>query len=41
MSDASKPPDKTEPLDLGYLEAIEHTLSEWDSENDDHSYRDL
>ncbi len=32
---------RAEPLDLEYLEALEHTLSEWDSENDDHSYRDL
>jgi len=41
MSDASKPPDKTEPLDLGYLRALEQTLSEWDSENDDRAYHDL
>jgi antitoxin PrlF len=32
---------RAEPLDLEYLAALEGTLSEWDSENDDRSYRDL
>ena len=32
---------RAEPLDLEYLEALERTLSEWDSENDELAYRDL
>jgi antitoxin PrlF len=30
-----------DPIDLEYLEALEGTLSEWNSENDDRAYRDL
>ena len=41
MADDSKPPEKAEPLDLGYLRALEKTLSEWDSENDNLAYCDL
>jgi antitoxin PrlF len=32
---------KAEPLDLEFLSALEKTLSEWSSENDDRAYRDL
>jgi antitoxin PrlF len=32
---------KGEPLDLEFLSALEGTLSEWNSENDDQAYRDL
>ncbi|MGH7779315.1 MAG: AbrB/MazE/SpoVT family DNA-binding domain-containing protein [Candidatus Binataceae bacterium] len=32
---------KAEPLDLEFLSALEGTLSEWNSENDDRAYRDL
>jgi antitoxin PrlF len=32
---------KSEPLDLELLAALESTLSEWNSENDDRAYRDL
>jgi antitoxin PrlF len=31
---------KAEPLDLEFLLALEKTLSEWNSENDDRAYRD-
>jgi AbrB family looped-hinge helix DNA binding protein len=30
-----------EPLDLEFISALEGTLSEWNSENDDLAYRDL
>ncbi|MGC1676560.1 MAG: hypothetical protein WA740_03415 [Candidatus Binataceae bacterium] len=32
---------KAEPLDLEFLEALEGTLSEWSSDNDERAYRDL
>jgi antitoxin PrlF len=32
---------KAEPLDLEFLSALEKTLSEWNSENDDRAYCDL
>lgn len=32
---------KAEPLDIEFLSALENTLSEWNSENDDRAYRDL
>ena len=32
---------KAVPLDLEFLAALEKTLSEWNSENDDRAYRDL
>jgi antitoxin PrlF len=32
---------KAEPLDLEFLSALEKTLSEWNSDNDDQAYRDL
>jgi antitoxin PrlF len=32
---------KAEALDLEFLSALENTLSEWSSENDDRAYRDL
>ena len=32
---------KAEPLDLEFLSALEKTLSEWNSDNDDRAYRDL
>lgn len=32
---------KAEPLDLEFLSALEKTLSEWNSENDDRAYRRL
>ena len=32
---------KAEPLDLEFLSALEKTLSEWNSVNDDKAYRDL
>jgi len=32
---------RADPIDLEYLEALEGTLSEWNSENDDRAYRDL
>ena len=41
MSDESKPLENLESLDLEYLRALEQTLDEWDSENDDRAYRDL
>jgi len=32
---------KAEPLDLEFLSALEKTLSEWNSDNDQRAYRDL
>jgi antitoxin PrlF len=32
---------KAEPLDLKFLSALQATLTEWNSENDEHAYRDL
>ena len=32
---------KAEPLDLEFLAALENTLSEWNSDNDDKAFRDL
>lgn len=32
---------KVTPLDLTYLESLETTLNEWNSENDDNAYSDL
>ena len=32
---------KDEPLDLEFLTAIEKTLSEWNSDNDERAYADL
>lgn len=32
---------KAEPLDLEFLSALEKTLSEWNSDNDERAYRDL
>jgi AbrB family looped-hinge helix DNA binding protein len=32
---------KAEPLDIEFLSALETTLSEWNSENDDRAYSDL
>ncbi|MHB8383187.1 MAG: AbrB/MazE/SpoVT family DNA-binding domain-containing protein [Candidatus Binataceae bacterium] len=32
---------KAEPLDLKFTSALEGTLSEWSSENDDRAYQDL
>jgi antitoxin PrlF len=32
---------KAEPLDLEFLSALEKTLSEWNSDNDEKSYGDL
>ena len=32
---------KVTPLDLAYLESLETTLSEWNSEHDDDAYGDL
>jgi antitoxin PrlF len=32
---------KVEPLDIEFLSALETTLSEWNSENDDEAFRDL
>jgi antitoxin PrlF len=32
---------KAEPLDIEFLSALETTLSEWNSDNDDQAYRDL
>jgi antitoxin PrlF len=32
---------KAAPLDLEFLAALESTLAEWNSENDDRAYRDL
>ncbi len=32
---------KAEPLDIEFLSALETTLSEWNSDNDDRAYRDL
>ncbi len=32
---------KAEPLDLEFLTALEGTLSEWNSDNDERAYRDL
>lgn len=32
---------KAEPLDLEFLSALEKTLSEWNSENDEKAYGDL
>jgi antitoxin PrlF len=32
---------KAEPLDLEFLSALQTTLTEWNSENDEHAYRDL
>lgn len=32
---------KAIPMDIVYLKALESTLSEWNSENDEEAYRDL
>ena len=32
---------KVEPLDIEFLAAVETTLSEWNSENDDEAFSDL
>lgn len=32
---------KALPKDIAYLQALQSTLSEWDSKNDDEDYRDL
>jgi antitoxin PrlF len=32
---------KAMPMDIAYLRALESTLSEWNSENDEEDYRDL
>lgn len=32
---------KTSPLDLKYLEALNYTLSEWESDEDENAYKDL
>jgi antitoxin PrlF len=32
---------KVEPLDFEFLAALQSTLSEWNSENDDEAFRDL
>ncbi len=32
---------KAEPLDLEFLSALENTLSEWNSDNDEKAYGDL
>ncbi|MGO9060222.1 MAG: AbrB/MazE/SpoVT family DNA-binding domain-containing protein [Candidatus Binataceae bacterium] len=32
---------KAEPLDIEFLSALENTLSEWNSPNDDEAYDDL
>lgn len=32
---------KAMPADIAYLKALESTLSEWNSENDEEDYRDL
>jgi AbrB family looped-hinge helix DNA binding protein len=32
---------RLEPIDVGYLKALNGTLSEWDSAEDDEAYRDL
>jgi antitoxin PrlF len=32
---------KAEPLDVEFLSALESTLSEWNSKNDERAYRDL
>ena len=32
---------RAEPLDLEFLSALEKTLSEWNSEDDEKAYRDL
>ncbi len=32
---------KIEPIDVAYLNALNGTLSEWDSSEDDEAYRDL
>jgi len=36
-----KAPREAEPLDLEFLSALEKTLSEWNSENDENAYSDL
>ena len=32
---------RLEPIDVGYLQALNGTLSEWGSSEDDEAYRDL
>ncbi len=32
---------KASPVDLQFAKSLEHTLSEWDSKNDEEAYRDL
>jgi antitoxin PrlF len=32
---------KTSPLDVEYLEALQSTLGEWESEEDERAYKDL
>lgn len=33
--------EKAKPFDTAYLEALEHTLSEWNSKEDDDAFEDL
>ena len=32
---------KAQPLDIDYLNALKHTLNEWDSPEDDEAYKNL
>jgi AbrB family looped-hinge helix DNA binding protein len=32
---------KTSPLDLDYLQALNATMNEWESEEDEHAYKNL
>lgn len=41
LSDGTVVVRKTTPLDLEYLKAIESTLTEWDSEDDEQAYKNL
>ena len=41
LSDGTVVVRKTTPLDLEYLKAIESTLTEWNSEDDERAYRNL
>lgn len=41
LSDGTVVVRKTTPLDLEYLKAIESTLTEWNSEDDERAYKHL
>jgi hypothetical protein len=41
MGASKRATSRPKPLDIEFLSALENTLSEWNSENDDEAYADL